>query len=66
MLLVVKSPPELIVPVSPVRRVCCEVANCPSTMVNDADQALGAMANVIIVNRITVKRGSKIFTGMLF
>ena len=54
------------VPVSLELRVCCEVTNCPSTMVNDVDLALGAMVNKIIVNRITVKRGSKIFTGMLF
>ena len=54
--LVVIPPPEITVPASPLLRVCVEVKNTPSPMWNDVDLALGAMANKIIVNRMTVKR----------
>ena len=62
--LVVNLPPELMVPVSPVARVFCEVSVSPSAMVNSVDQAQEEMVNKIIVNRITVKRGSKFLTGI--
>ncbi len=51
---IVRLAPELMVPVSPVLRIC-RVVESP-VMVNDVDLALGAMANKIIVNRMTVKR----------
>ena len=51
--LVVKSPPELMVPVSLELRVCCEVTNTPSAMVNDADQAEEETTNKVTAHRVT-------------
>ena len=41
------------VPVSLELRVCCEVTNCPSTMVNDVDQAEEEIANKATAYTVT-------------